>query len=419
MNTQFYKNVEIIDKVIKKEKISSNEINLILNYVSEEKYSRYFFNKLDNPSWIEPLYEKGMFYKIPSIIEIKPGTIICPDWPAGKYLARFADQFEDIIIDLIQNTITENYRVQEIFIDCLLKISPINIAKIIPKTDSWLDGRFSQMLPIKLQQLSEYLIVNGFPNEAIQILEYVIKPVLKLDKGELSQYFPPLQFRSDHYWVNDYLENQIPKLLKVKALETIEAFQIQLMNTIDLVKQKFPEDVENRIGYWWRIEISKNIFNRNDYDVLDILIDGLRDGMLELCSQSILSCQKIIESQYYSNHIIFRRIALYILRVHGEKNKNLLEKAFLNEDFLHIEEFRKDYCGLLRDQFKSISTECREKVISFILEGPRDIDQRAKRYAQFENREVSEKDRQIVQEKWKLYHLEILKDFLSGILFHI
>jgi len=73
------------------------------------------------------------------------------------------------------------------------------------------------MLPNKLIPLADYLLENGLVDGAIQILEYVITPVLPPIQSEYSKYRSAVSFRSDRYWVNEYSEKQLSKLIQLKA----------------------------------------------------------------------------------------------------------------------------------------------------------------------------------------------------------
>ncbi len=60
-----------------------------------------------------------------------------------------------IVATVVQSTRTENWRVQEILVDAMLKISPAKTAELIFAVDNWLSGRFSDMLPICLNPLTD------------------------------------------------------------------------------------------------------------------------------------------------------------------------------------------------------------------------------------------------------------------------
>jgi len=369
---------------------------------------------LDNPAWIIPLFGTGFFFTPPDPIEVKPGSFQLPGWPAGEYLARFANQYEDIVAAVVRSIRTENWRVQEILVDAMLKISPAKTAELIPAIDTWLSGRFSDMLPNRLIPLADYLLENGLVDSAIQMLEYVIRPVLPPTQSEYSKYRSAVRFRSDHYWVSEYLDEQFTNLVRRNPVGVTSSFDRQINHTIDLCKQLNPEDAELQVGYYWRMDISNRLSERSDADALDILIDGLRNGLAGVCKQNIEEGRTFLTAYLISEHIIFKRIALYTLRAFGQNFPELLTQALLHQKYLEDYKYDDEYQGLLRDQFLNASEEVRLQVISWILSGPTDVDTRAIHHAQWQNRDVNEDDQRKIQDQWQLFNLEIIRDFLTG-----
>ncbi len=414
MDNTFYEQAKLLDDCKFEHNPSSDQCRLVLTLIHEEKFARYFFSGLENPNWISPLFNDGFFFNPPDPIEVKPGSFQLPGWPGGEYLARFANQHEDIVAAIVRSIRTENWRVQEILVDAMLKISPAKTAELIPVVDAWLSGRFSDMLPNKLIPLADYLLENGLVDAATQILEYVITPVLPPIQSEYSKYRSAVRFRSDHYWVNEYCEKQLSKLIQLKPVNVVLAFDRQIKKTIELTKQVNPEDTELQVGYYWRMDIPNRLSDRGDADALDILIDGLRDSLTEVCKQNIEEGRTFLTAYLNSEHIIFKRIALYILRAFGQNYPDLLNQALLQRDSLENSEYANEYRGLMRDQFINTSEDVRSQVISWILSGPMDIDSRAKRHAQWQNREATEEDQREIREDWVLFHLEIIRDFLTG-----
>ena len=161
MKKTFYERTKFLDEAKKNLDPSIDEQEIVLSLIHEEMFSRYFFDKLTNPIWIKPLFENGIFFQFPNPIEVEPGSFQLPDWPAGKYLAQFTDQYEEIAIDVILSTNTENWRVQEILIDAMMKITSTKASELVYLIDGWLNGRFAGMLPIKLSALSNHLLESG------------------------------------------------------------------------------------------------------------------------------------------------------------------------------------------------------------------------------------------------------------------
>jgi hypothetical protein len=410
MNNTFYQKTMVLDLIKNNKNPRKEEVDSVLKLIADENYAKYFFRELDNTYWVIPLYKNGFFKKYPDPIEVQKGSFQLPGWPAGEYLVRFADQYEDIVMDIIQSIHTENWRVHEILVDAMLKISPSKSAKLVFVIDRWLSGRFSDMLPNKLLQLADLYLENGLVDSAIRIFEYILTPI----KNEFTKYRSVIRFRSDHFWVNEYCKKQFYKLVYLQPTKLTHSFEKQLKKTIDQAIQLNPKDAELQVGYYWRMDIPNRLTDRSDADALDILIDGLRDSLAEVCKQSIKKGGKFLTAFLESDHIIFRRIALYTLREYGQNYPSMINQALLQREFLENSEFANEYRGLMRDQFSCASEEVRSQVISWILSGPMDVDSRAYNRAQWEEREVTDNDRLKVREDWILFHLEIIRGFLSG-----
>jgi hypothetical protein len=411
---RFYTRTRVLENLKKQINPNDNTAKALSEHFRDGAYQRFFFEGLENTAWIIPLYKSGFFNQTPDPVEVQSGSFQLPGWPAGEYLVRFADQYEDIVIDVVQSIRTENWRVQEILVDAMMKISPNKAATLVPVIDTWLNGRFSDMLPNKLVLLTDHLAENGMLEAATQILEYVITPVLPPVVREYSKYRSPVRFRADHYWVNEFCEKQSPKLGQKNPAGVVFAFERQLEKAVDLTRQFEAENADLQIGYYWRMDIPNRLSERGDADAVDILVDGLRDGLSEVCKQSIEEGREILTSYLISEHIILRRIAMYILRGYGQNYPDLVNQTLFQREYLENSVFANEYQGLMRDQFTTASQEVRDQVISWILSGPNDVDERAKRRDQWKNREVTDDDRVNVQDDWSRHHLEIIRDFISG-----
>lgn len=405
----FYSRITILENLKQQDEPSENVAGVLGKYSADLAYHPFFFNGLENPAWIVPLYKTGFFYHPPAPIEVQPSYFQLPFWPAGEYLVRFADKNEEIIIDIIQNTSTQNWRVQETFIDAMLKISPAAAASLVSSIDAWLNGRFSGMLPIKLQSLSDQLLKYGFVESAIQILEFIITPVLPPVVSEYSKYRSDVRFRSEHYWVNEYCEKQISKLIHLKPTAVVSVFERALEKTIEFAKLN-SENAELTVGYYWRLDIPSRLSSRSDADVLDILIDGLRDGLNEVCKQSKEDGKELLTTYLNCEHLLFQRIAIYILRKYGVDYPELINQVLLHRDYLDNSEYSNEYRGLLRDQFSTASIAVMEQVTLWILAGPQDMDSRAR----WGDSVPTDEDRKKDQENWILGHLELIRGYLSG-----
>lgn len=411
MSDNFYEKTKTLDACKRVINIAHNELNIVLNLIDNEAYAKYFFSDLENPSWIVPIYNEGIFHRPPDPEEDKPGYFRNPPWYAGEFLIKFAENYEDIIVDLVQTIKTENWRVQEILVDGLLKITPERAANLVQYIDSWLEGPFSRMLPIKLGELSKHLLDHGYISASIELLGYIVKPILPTHATDLSRYRSPLRFRSEHYWVCEYLNNQLPVLLSKDPKNVAFVFEQQLEHAIELVKG---EEADLYVGYYWRLDLPNRSIETSDADALDILIDCLRDSINEVCKQSTEDGKVLINNYLHSEHVIFQRLSLFALRRFGKTYQELVDHALLTQNYLQDDEYASEYSVLLKSQFSIASERVQNQVVAWIIEGPDDVEKRVKNHTGWENRDPDEKDRKAVKDLWILRHLEIIRDHLTG-----
>ena len=62
---------------------------------------RYFFERLENPEWIEPLRERGFFNGPPPPVSKEPNVLEFRLWPESRYLARMASHAPDLVASVM------------------------------------------------------------------------------------------------------------------------------------------------------------------------------------------------------------------------------------------------------------------------------------------------------------------------------
>jgi len=105
----------------------------------------YFFDRLDDPGWLEPLLSRGFFNRPPPAIhDDETGNTTFDPWPQSRYLARVAkkmnnDRLEDIILTTaLAVADTDNTYVRQDVVDIALALPPQKSAQLTPKFQNWL-----------------------------------------------------------------------------------------------------------------------------------------------------------------------------------------------------------------------------------------------------------------------------------------
>ncbi len=111
---------------------------------------------------------------------------------------------------------------------------------------------------------------NGLVDAAIQILEYVITPVLPPIQSEYSKYRSAVRFRLIITGSMSTAETIVERSCSYLANNVVLAFDRQIKKTIDLTKQVDPENACLRHYYSWRMDIPNRLSELCDADTPDI-----------------------------------------------------------------------------------------------------------------------------------------------------
>src|SRR5690349_14805214 len=118
-------------------------IERALGTIARPEYARDFFERLDNPEWIEPLMRHGYFAAPPSrIVEDEGRTISLSKWPVSRSLVRMATSSPEhagaIQAALLAIPETDNDAVHEDIVAAAAKL-PGHLAKPIAEREAnWL-----------------------------------------------------------------------------------------------------------------------------------------------------------------------------------------------------------------------------------------------------------------------------------------
>lgn len=119
-----------------------SEVERAIALLGHPAQARYFFDRLENPEWIEPLRQRG-YLRTPPGPQPDPeqGGLVFPAWPEARYLARMAAKAPAIVRDVIRDLAdTPNHWVHETLVDRILQMPASRLAWPRPWSGSSSDG---------------------------------------------------------------------------------------------------------------------------------------------------------------------------------------------------------------------------------------------------------------------------------------
>lgn len=117
-------------------------IHKALASVKKETDRQYFFSRLKNPLWIQPLKDRDYFQSPPGVKHLPDGSIQFPFWPEFSYLVQVFDSEPEKVLSILEQLPdTDNPRILNGIIDVVLKAdSPEVIHRFASKILAFIDN---------------------------------------------------------------------------------------------------------------------------------------------------------------------------------------------------------------------------------------------------------------------------------------
>ncbi len=392
----------------------------------------YFFDHLDSPVWIEPLYSEG-FFRTPPPPEHRGGYVHFPRWPESEYLARMAripEAQEQVVAIALAIPDTHNARVHEDLADIALSLPPSLAAKFVHKARKWLRARYLFRLPEKLGALMAHLAQGGQTKEAIDLARELLAVVPDHgdDRGqeddELFYLAPPARPRFDEWQYEEIVKKHVPSLVDAAGERALDMLCDVLE---DAVRMSGGTETEGRLldhSSVWRPAIEDHEQNQ-PHEFMGLLVTAVRDAAERLVrrgSADVGSLVRLFEARRWP---IFRRLALYLLRCFPDAAPQLVVERLTDRSWFDAPELHHEYVLLARDFFDRLQDKEQETILGWIAEGPdleawkgqreqntgqRPSDQEAQRYKRAWQRDRLAPLAHALPPHWKRYYDDLVRE---------
>lgn len=335
----------------------------------------YFFERLSDPAWLEPLRSEGFFkHPPPPERDSDSGGVRYPPWPESRFLAKMAVQQPEAILEIILGVPeTENWSVHLDLVDAALAMPPGVAAKLVPRVESWIGAAFHSLVPDKVGALVAHLARGGHAHEALDLA----KSLLALERGrepqssgsepEVLASEPTASFGDWEY--EQVLLRQFPALVDAVGVEAL-ILLYDLLETAAGVGTGSPSgDAGDDLSYVWRpaIEDSDQNLGRG---TRDSLVVAIREASKKIVANDPAALPLVIDCLERRQSTIFRRLALYLLAEGPDEAKALAEERLTDRALFDDITVRHEYARLSQARFGSLSDTSQETILGWISEGP-------------------------------------------------
>jgi hypothetical protein len=338
------------------------------------EHYRYFFDRLENPEWLEPLKAKGFFKQPPEPERNEEeGTLRCPPWPEGRYLARMAPHKAELVAQIIQEMDnTDNAAVLADMVDALLAM-PVEISVgLAERVRSWAARPYG-LLPEKLGELMAQWAKGGYIQEALQVAS-VLLDVLpdehQAEPGHPEAYPLPEPRARFHIWpYEQILKTHYVDLVREAGRPALDLLCHLLEKAIRLSQPPGVEyGPENYVGVW-RLALGDNPENLRRA-IPDVLLFGARDVAKLFVGSGQVSLEEVVAALETRRWKVFRRLALHLLRVFPDRGEAMAAKRLTDRSLFEDHVLRHDYVLLLREFFPRLTPGEQDQILGWIENGP-------------------------------------------------
>src|SRR5690349_14182760 len=236
------------------EKPTNSEVDAAVALLGPLANQQYFFDRLNNPLWIGPLRDRGVF-KHP-FEPTRDGSVLrSTPWPASRYLAKMAGTAPREVAEIPSSLTTANWTIARDILEAAMVMPPEHAIKLVPKLKELMSTSFFSHDVRDLGTLCAKLADGGYPDAGVDLL----RVVLHFDWDETHR-----RADQDTRWlIESVTKDAIPALIQVRPAEVIEHLVGEVSRAVRASKHP-PSDADDH-SWIWRPAIEDHEQN-HDFD---------------------------------------------------------------------------------------------------------------------------------------------------------
>lgn len=277
----------------------------------------YFFSKANDPRWLQPLREAGLFSKPYQSIRSAEG-VRYPSWPQADYLRRIASSTPGPVFDVLMETPeTDNERVWGQLADVAVELPPDKAAAWADRLATWIGQQpwLWATLPDSAARLCVHLAMSGEAPAALRIADAML--VLGDEPDQAMSSITNSRLRRARTKLRPYELHDFLQTVSTALVDAVGAEYCQLL--LDRLNQSVVVGLSEGLAPAsdfsdiWRPLVADDDRLGHD-DVRDEFIDALRDALIQLTVSSPEAVGVLLDEMLGDRSLpIVRRVALHVM----------------------------------------------------------------------------------------------------------
>ena len=316
-----------------------------LESVKTETDRQYFFSKLKNPYWIEPLKAQGFFDHPPGVNQLPDGYVQYPFWPELLFLKNVAHEAAEQVIDVVLGIPeTNNPRFYEDVIDIALNVEASLSTRLKGKMLEYIQDKYPFLNP-RFDEVLRYWGSSGQAEAALELAKELIafqpdpqardkQARRKAEREEVTTMLDPKP-RFGEWEYQEILEKGVRPLSEKKPYQTA---RLLIDATATMIRFQFHQDELERVGskdystIWCRRVNDSNSDYQDSKEDLVLSLTFACEKVYEKAPESVADLDQLLRNQRWG---IFTRIRqhLYSLHLTEQTKPWIREMIFAHEDY--------------------------------------------------------------------------------------
>lgn len=361
-------------------KPTPDQVARALAAIPRPEQANYFFAKLDNPEWLEPLWEKGVFSSPPDPQPHESeGTINFPIWPQGRYLVKVAAHSAEAVLATIERIpSTENFQVHGLFLEAAMAMPAPIALRLLKRALRWWRAPHGRHLAEALERFLLHLARGGEVTAALKIAEALLEsgPDPEAEKKrrerEESRFgvdsLTP-QMRAEWWRLRNLLRKGFPELVQLSPRGSIQVLASTLARLIEYATWQPEGRRPIDLSAIWRPAIEQNPLNWQR-DARGEVIAALRDACEAALRSNSLTFDHLDEILSRNHWDIFERVRLHLYRLFPEVAGARIATALIDRGLFERPDLSHERTLLLQEHFARLQPPEQETILGWIAEGP-------------------------------------------------
>ncbi len=358
-----------------------------LESVKTEADRQYFFSRLKNPHWIQPLENRGFFKHPPKVKQLPDGYVQYPFWPEFQFLKNIADETADQVVKIILGIPkTDNSRFYDDVIDIALKVEASLSIKLKEKILEYVEDKYLYYSYSRFEKVLCYWASNNQTESALELTKALVafqKDPQASDKQERRKKNPEdwktslePHSRFNEWEYGQILEKGVRPLTELEPYATtqilIDATTTMIHYTLHQDHLKKGDSKDYSIIWCPRVNEPSSKIIRTQESLVHTLTSAC-EKVYEKAPESVTELDQVLRNQRWD---IFMRIRQHLYASHlNEQTKPWIREMILAHEDYNTWEHHFEFQRMIRRACENFGADLlaineREQIFKAILSGP-------------------------------------------------